>query len=92
MDCYEEVYGDDDKKFSGKPHGWIQWKGTEVCMDITCSCGEQSHIDADFAYHFECKCGKKWAIGCNVSLFQLTDDQAKSRGYDEGLCWTRAEE
>ena len=20
--------------YKGKPHGWVQWKGTDVCMDI----------------------------------------------------------
>jgi hypothetical protein len=31
-------------------HGWIQWKGTDVCMDIHCECGTLSHIDGEFAY------------------------------------------
>jgi len=37
------------------PHGWIQWKGTDVCMDIYCPhCGEHTHLDADFAYTVRC--------------------------------------
>ena len=42
------------KKYKDHPHGWIQWKGTDVCMDIYCKCGYHSHIDAEFAYHVEC--------------------------------------
>lgn len=32
------------------PHGWIQWKGTDVCMDFHCECGEANHYDGYFAY------------------------------------------
>lgn len=37
-----------------KPHGWIQWKGTDVCMDIHCKCGFHGHVDAEFAYFVKC--------------------------------------
>ena len=41
------------------PHGWIQWKGTEVCMDIHCGCGELTHVDGTFCYYVQCcKCGR----------------------------------
>ena len=36
------------------PHGWIQFKGTELCLDVHCECGEISHIDSDFVYYVEC--------------------------------------
>lgn len=26
------------------PNGWIQWKGTDVCMDVYCSCGYHSRV------------------------------------------------
>lgn len=42
-----------------EPHGWIQWKGTNVCMDVHCACGELTHFDGDFLYHVKCgACGK----------------------------------
>lgn len=41
----------------GKPNVFIQWKGTDVCFDFWCDCGEQSHYDGYFAYSFKCKCG-----------------------------------
>jgi hypothetical protein len=37
-----------------KPYGWIQWKGTNVCMDVLCECGYHGHLDAMFAYHVRC--------------------------------------
>jgi hypothetical protein len=40
------------------PCAFIQWKGTEVCMDFYCECGTQHHIDAMFVYGVKChECG-----------------------------------
>lgn len=58
------------------PHGRIQWKGTEVCMDLDCSCGIHSHIDAEFAYSFRCECGLLWAVSPYVALIPITEDDA----------------
>jgi hypothetical protein len=34
---------------------FIQWKGTDLCMDFNCpKCGAHSHFDGDFAYAIEC--------------------------------------
>ena len=60
------------------PRGWIQWKGTMVCMDVHCSCGEHGHVDADFAYFYRCRCGKLWSIGQNVRLHELTEAETKA--------------
>lgn len=35
-------------------HGWIQWKGTNVCMDIYCECGYHGHIGDEFVYFVKC--------------------------------------
>jgi hypothetical protein len=46
---------------------FIQWKGTEVCMDFHCSCGYHGHIDAGFAYFVECGgCGAQYEMGTQV--------------------------
>lgn len=75
-DFYERVYSQDNPE--GDAHGWIQWKGTKVCMDVHCSCGAMSHIDEDFCYFIECpSCGKKYAVGQNVKLIPLNADQAR---------------
>lgn len=58
--------------YSGKPHGWIQWKGTSVCMDVYCACGYHSHIDAEFAYHVECPvCRRVYACNGHIELIEL---------------------
>ena len=55
--------------FAHKPHGWIQWKGTDVCMDVHCSCGEISHVDRDFVYFLRCPhCRKVWEVGTHIML------------------------
>ena len=65
-----------DADITAGPHGWIQWKGTEVCMDIHCACGEHSHVDAEFAYYVKCpKCGQIWAMGSNVRMMAVTAEE-----------------
>lgn len=44
-------------------HAFIQWKGTDVCMDFHCDCGEHCHVDAMFVYNVKCPgCGTVWQM------------------------------
>jgi hypothetical protein len=73
---YDEVYSQDFDT-GDTPHGWIQWKGTDVCIDLHCECGHHGHHDGDFFYYYECpSCGRKYAVGQNVKLIELTSKQA----------------
>lgn len=61
--------------YQGKPHGWIQWKGTNVCMDVHCECGELTHIDCDFVYFVKCcKCNKKYFVNGHVQLIEISEE------------------
>ncbi len=61
--------------YKDKPHGWIQWKGTNVCMDIHCKCGYHGHIDVDFAYHVKChKCGTVYMCSGFVEFIELKEE------------------
>ena len=41
---------------------YIQWKGTEVCMDMDCpACEGNFHLDGEFCYYIQCP-------GCGVWL------------------------
>lgn len=72
---YDAVYSQDVKVDDGA-HGWIQWKGTDVCMDVRCLCGHQGHVDADFFYFYDCPaCRRKYAVGQNVKLIELNAEQ-----------------
>lgn len=58
---------------------WIQWKGTDVCMDVHCSCGVRGHIDADFAYRYKClACKKLFDIAGYVRLIEVPADEIES--------------
>jgi flavoprotein len=64
------------------PHGWIQWKGTEVCIDLHCSCGHHGHVDADFFYAYRCAgCGKCYHVGSYVKLVEATPEEVAADGW-----------
>lgn len=76
MSFYNEVYSQD--KISTPSTGWIQWKGTDICIDLHCVCGHDGHFDGEFFYFFECpKCHRKYAVGENINLIPLSEEQAK---------------
>lgn len=63
-----------------EPHGWIQWKGTNVCMDIKCKCGALTHVDEDFCYHVKCgSCGQVYECGGHISLYPLDFEPEDTR-------------
>jgi len=60
------------EQYKDKPHGNIQWKGTDVCMDVYCKCGHHFHIDAEFAYYIKCpKCGTVYMCSSHIELIEL---------------------
>ena len=73
-----EPYGDDECiSVSGRaperPYGWVQFKGTDLCMDVNCSCGKLSHIDAEFANHVICPaCGREYVMDGYIPLIPYT--------------------
>lgn len=53
---------------------FIQWKGTNVCLDFYCPCGVHSHLDEDFAYYVGCPgCGAVYEMGTQVIARRRTD-------------------
>lgn len=72
---YQRVYGADTREHKNKPHGWIQWKGTDVCIDLHCSCGYHGHVDSAFFYYYKCpKCKQQYAVSSHVKLIPLTPE------------------
>lgn len=60
------------KQQAQSPHGWIQWKGTNVCMEVYCQCGAHTHIDADFLYKLRCSaCGQVYEVDPRIRLNPL---------------------
>ena len=65
------------KVVEGKPHLWIQWKGTDVCCDIHCSCGAHLHFDGDFLYAFVCgECGQLYETGSYIEIYPVSKTTA----------------
>lgn len=61
--------------YAGKPHGWIQWKGTDVCMDVHCACGAHLHFDADFVYYVKCShCKKVFMCNGHIELIEIENE------------------
>lgn len=60
------------ERYKDKPHGWVQWKGTDVCMDVHCKCGHMSHIDSSFVYSVKCpQCGTCYMVNGHVEFIEL---------------------
>jgi len=58
-----------------KSHGWIQFKGTDLCMDVHCKCGEHTHIDGEFIYFIKCgNCGIVYELNGHIELIERTDN------------------
>jgi hypothetical protein len=71
---HKTVY-DRDNPITGS-YGWIQWKGTDVCIDITCECGYRGHYEGWFLYYYSCPvCGLKYALGQNIALIKLLPEE-----------------
>ncbi len=63
------------EKYMDKPHGWIQWKGTDVCMDVHCLCGEPGHVDSEFCYHVKChNCGRVYFCNGHIELIEISEE------------------
>ena len=57
----------------GAPNLFIQWKGTDLCADFRCSCGNGAHICGEsFVYAIKCShCGKVWMTPHTVQLVEV---------------------
>ncbi len=65
-----------DQVDNATPYAFIQWKGTDACMDFYCRCGAQHHFDGEFAYYYRCKaCGLHYKVGSYVALYEMTTDE-----------------
>lgn len=58
--------------YEGTPHGWIQWKGTDVCMDVHCACDALFHVDATFCYFVKCpECECVYFCNGHIELIEV---------------------
>lgn len=85
---YNQIYDQDiDVDVADTASGWIQWKGTDVCIDLQCQCGHQGHFDGEFFYGFECpQCHAKYAVGQNIKLIKLNEEEIEYFNNDFKTC------
>lgn len=68
-------------------HGWIQFKGTDLCMDIHCKCGYFGHIDDDFVYYIQCPmCKTVYELNGHIQFIERPDMTG-----DEDVCIKKQE-
>lgn len=59
-------------------HMFIQWKGTDVCLDLHCPCGEHCHFDGYGAYVVQCpSCGAMFEMGTQVVAKRVTEPRSE---------------
>jgi hypothetical protein len=57
-------------------HAYIQWKGTDVCLDFQCQCGASGHFDGYFAYSLRCgACGGVFDLPHSVEVIPTLRDE-----------------
>lgn len=59
-----------------RPTNNVQWKGTDLCMDLYCDCGAASHVDGYFARYVQCPCCEAiYELPHNVPMKKVTKDE-----------------
>ena len=73
-----------DREFPySRPEGsdasmFLQWKGTDVCLDFDCRCGASGHLDGYFAYAVRCtSCGTIYQLGTQVIAKAVAEHDGK---------------
>ena len=57
-----------------KSRNFIQWKGTDICMDMWCDCGQQNHYDGYFAYAVKCSgCGQVYELATEIEMKKVEE-------------------
>lgn len=71
-DCLKLFPSLNTHKWDAVSHCWIQWKGSEICMDVHCACGFFGHFDGYDAYHIKCpKCSQVYECDGHITLHPI---------------------
>lgn len=59
----------------------IQWKGTDLCMDFNCPCGQYSHFDGITFNYIKCfKCGQNYQLSHEISITPVDEKETIGGG------------
>lgn len=74
-----------------KPYVFLQWKGTDACMDFHCLCDRENepagvgHFDGFFASYLKCvRCGRVYKLPTNLEL-ELVDPHTELFCYPQDV-------
>ena len=74
-----------------RPDAFIQWKGTDACLDLYCTCGEQFHFDGYFAYELTCgRCGQTYELPNTLRIHPVEPSRQMKLIFDDD--WEEAPE
>lgn len=60
-------------------NNFIQWKGTNICMDFYCDCGTHNHYDGYFGHHVKCKgCKQVYKMDTKIMMEKVYDSNCKA--------------
>lgn len=49
------AFAEERQRVGSSTRTFIQWKGTDICVDVTCLlCDGSFHFDGDFPYYLQC--------------------------------------
>ena len=67
-----------------RPDAFIPWKGTDACLDLYCTCGEQFHLDGYFAYELTCgHCGQTYELPNTFRLNPVEPSRGLTLVFDD---------
>lgn len=79
-----------EEQYKDLPHGRLQWKGTDACMDFYCKCGAHLHFDVDFLYNIKCgHCNTVYWLNPHIEAIELEVPMSDNLqvGLDEDILW-----
>lgn len=66
---------------------FVQWKGTEACLDLHCLCGYHGHFDGLFAYFVGCgQCGRVYEMPHTFTLTPVDKDEPLVEAFEGPPC------
>lgn len=69
-----------------KTTAFMQWQGTDICVDIHCKCDHNSHFDGYSFNYFKCKCGRKYEVSRELNMTELKDPHViLATSFKEGM-------
>lgn len=67
-----------------RPSAFLQWKGTNACLDFWCACGVQFHFDGYFGIQLTCgACGQAWELPHMLTPEAVEPDRQVKLCYDD---------